>query len=89
MPTVLRRNGFQVVVFLPPREHHPPHVHVQNSDGEVVIELATHRSPQRIRQVVGMRDRDVVRAFWLVEARTNYLHACWRRYHGEDTDIKD
>lgn len=89
MPTVLRRGGFRVVIFLPPREHRPPHVHVQNSDGEAIIELATGHSPQRVRQVAGMRNRDVVRAFWLVEVKADYLLACWQRYHGEDTDIKD
>ena len=89
MPTVLRHDGFRIVIFLPPREHHPPHVHVQNADGEVVVELATQDSPQRIRQVAGMRDRDVLRAFWLVEARTEYLHVCWRRYHGKDADFTD
>ena len=84
MPTVLRQDGFRVIVFLPPREHGPPHVDVQNTDGEVVIELATTGVPQHVRRIADMRDRDVLRAFWLVESRSEFLHDCWRRYHGED-----
>ena len=48
VPTVLRQDGFRVIVFLPPREHGPPHVDVQNTDGEVVIELATTGVPQHV-----------------------------------------
>src|SRR5439155_17759960 len=31
MPTVLRVGPFRVIIFLPPREHRPPHVHVQTA----------------------------------------------------------
>lgn len=82
MPTVLRVAGFRIAIFLPPREHDPPHVHVVNADGEAVIELARPHHAQLIRAVVGMRTRDVVRAFWIVEAHTEYLLDQWRKYHG-------
>ena len=81
MPTVLRIDGFRIVIFLPPREHRPPHVHVRNADGEVVITLATAGQAQRIREVVGMRDRDVATAFWIVEEHTAFLLERWREYH--------
>ena len=82
MPTVLRAGGFRVVIHLPPREHAPPHVHVWNAGGEVVIELAAAGRPQTIREVVGMRTQDVVSAFWIVEEHTLYLLQRWRQYHG-------
>ena len=82
MPTVLRRASFRVVIFLPPREHAPPHVHVRSADGETVIELASGGRPQRVRSVAGMRTPDVVRAFRLVEQHTPFLIAQWREYHG-------
>lgn len=82
MPTVLRVGGFRVVVFLPPREHGPPHVHVRSASGEVVIDLATGGRRQSIRYVAGMRPADITRAFWLVEDNTDYLLAGWREYHG-------
>ena len=82
MPTVLRVAGFRVVVFLPPREHAPPHVHVRNASGEVVIELAVGSKRQRIRSAFGMRDADIASAFWIVEENSDYLLARWEEYHG-------
>lgn len=82
MPTVLRIARFRVVIFLPPREHQPPHVHVRNAEGEVVIELRSPGTPQMIRDAVGMRNRDVVTAFRIVGAHTEYLLERWREYHG-------
>jgi hypothetical protein len=81
VPTVLSVDGFRVVIYLPPREHEPPHVHVWEGKGEVVIELATVRRPQTIRSVAHMRTPDVARAFWIVEEHTEHLLASWRRYH--------
>lgn len=82
MPTVLRASGFRGVIFLPPREHDPPHVHVWNADGETVIELATATNPQTIRSVSGMRTNDVAAAFWIVEEHSGYLLDRWREHHG-------
>ena len=81
MPTVLRMAGFRVVIFLPPREHRPPHVHVWNASGEVVIELAREGRPQLIRTVARMRASDVAAAFRIVEEHTDYLLRHWREYH--------
>lgn len=82
MPTVLRVGGFRVVIYLPPREHAPPHVHVYNADGEVVILLATSaHAKQTVREVSGMRTDDVVQAFWIVEEHTEHLLERWRAYH--------
>jgi alkanesulfonate monooxygenase SsuD/methylene tetrahydromethanopterin reductase-like flavin-dependent oxidoreductase (luciferase family) len=82
MPTVLRVAGFRVVIFLPPREHKPPHVHVRNADGEVVIVLPVPGGAPAVREVAGMRADDVVRAFWIVEEHAEYLLERWREYHG-------
>ena len=82
MPTVLRQAGFRVVIYLPPREHLPPHVHVSNAEGEIVIELSTDARPQVIRDAVGMRSTDVVRAFRIVDEHSAFLLDRWRTYHG-------
>ena len=71
-----------MLILLPPREHAPPHVHVWNADGEVVITLAVEDRPQTVRTVAGMRPADVTAAFWLVEEHTNYLLERWREFHG-------
>ena len=81
MPTVLQVGRFRIVIFLPPREHAPPHVHVRTTSGEVVIELAG-TDPQSVRSVARMRGSDVTAAFWIVEEHTEYLLKRWREYHG-------
>ncbi|HEU4631074.1 MAG TPA: DUF4160 domain-containing protein [Gemmatimonadaceae bacterium] len=82
MPTVLEEDGFAIRIHLPPREHWPPHVHVIRGHGEVVVWLGDGRAPPSVREVYRMRDRDVVRAFRLVESHHDELLAAWRRYHG-------
>ena len=82
MPTVLRVGRFRIVIFLPPREHAPPHVHVRTASGEVVIELAEPGRPQTVRSVAGMRASEITAAFWIVEEHTQYLLERWREYHG-------
>lgn len=89
MPTALRRDGFRVAIFLPPREHAPPHVHVRRTGGEAVIELASGGRPQTIRAFAAMRTADVVRAFRIVEEHTEFLLAAWGRYHGENDKDRD
>lgn len=82
MPTVLRINGFRVVIFLPPREHAPPHVHVQHATEEAVIALAHGGRAQLLVSVTGLRDADVARAFWIVESHAEYLLDRWTEFHG-------
>ena len=78
MPTIVQRGGFMVRVLLPPREHGPPHVHVAKADGEVLINL----SPIGVREVLGMRPADVVRAVRVVDEHHGECLMAWRRYHG-------
>jgi hypothetical protein len=83
MPTVLRVDGFRVIIFLPPREHDPAHVHIVKANGEIVIELASDDEPQRIRDVYGMKGPDAIRAFRIVEEHSTMLWTEWRKYHGD------
>lgn len=50
-----------------PREHDPPHVHVVRAGGEVIITLGDEASAPAIREVHHMTDRDVLRAYRIVE----------------------
>ena len=82
MPTVLREDGFVVRIYGPPREHPPPHVHVElGANAVVVIRLGTDHKPPAVWQVFGMRDRDVVRAFRLVEEHHAAIAHAWRTIH--------
>jgi hypothetical protein len=82
MPTVLVVSGFHVRIYLPPREHAPPHVHVVKAGGEIIIVLGADDAPPMVDEVHHMRQRDVVRAYRIVEAHQAMLLEQWRRYHG-------
>jgi len=77
MPTVIQRDGFRVVIFLPPREHGPAHVHVCKAGTEVIITL----DPIGVRVVERMRPADVVQAVALVEDNRAHLLKEWRKRH--------
>lgn len=77
MPVVLRHNSFDVIIFYPPREHGPAHVHVRKAGAELVVSL----SPVEILSVGRMRDVDVMAALRLVEANVEYLLGEWRKHH--------
>ena len=82
MPTVLVRDGFRVRIYLPPREHAPPHVHVIRAGAEIVIALGSADSPPEVLEVHHMRTSDVVRAYRIVEAHQPMLLQSWSHYHG-------
>lgn len=84
MPTVLHADGFRIVVHGPPREHPPPHVHVKyGTSGRLVLRLATATSPQKVWAVHDMMERDVRRAYRLVERHHEMLMQVWRDIHDE------
>ena len=78
MPTVLREDGFDFVILLPPREHGPAHVHARKAGGEVVI-LLSSLVVQRVKQ---MRSADVVTAVSIVADHQDELLVVWRKHHG-------
>ena len=82
MPTVLRFDGFRVLILFPPREHPPAHVHVVKGDGLCVIELARGSKAQRTVKVVDMNSADVRRAERIVADHTTLLLNEWRTIHG-------
>jgi hypothetical protein len=77
MPTVHRQDGFRIVIW--PNDHRPPHVHVFTSSGEAVVQL----DPISVREYVGMKPGEVVRAVQIVEAHQTKLNAAWKEIHGE------
>ena len=81
MPTVYDEDGFQIRIYLPPREHEPPHVHVFKAGAEVVINLGKANVPPEVREVYRMRKKDALRAYRLVERLKGELLRKWREYH--------
>jgi Domain of unknown function (DUF4160) len=80
MPTIIRKDGFRVVIY--PNDHLPPHVHVLRQDGEVRVELSETFAP-RILSIVGkIGDKDVVKALDIVKVHQVDLLTVWREIHG-------
>lgn len=83
MPTVLRKDGFNIRIYL--NDHLPSHVHVFNAQGEAKINLGSETERPSLLQVWNMSDKDATKALNLVIAHQIELIAKWREIHGEST----
>lgn len=77
MATVLRQNGFSLMIYT--RDHEPMHVHVWYQGGEAVIRL---ESEIEIIEVNGMSRSDTRRAFVIVAQNRDLLIEKWREIYG-------
>lgn len=81
MPTVHREDGFRVVIY--PNDHLPRHVHVFKADGEVIIQLGSETESAFIDQVYGgISNREIVKAFEIVQLNQVKLLSAWKSIHG-------
>ncbi|GJG89775.1 hypothetical protein tb265_49560 [Gemmatimonadetes bacterium T265] len=85
MPAVHRAGSLVVKVYGPPREHPPPHAHVEvGRRGVVIVRLAIGDNPLRVWRVYGeVDDATVLAAVRLVEAHEAAVRAAWERIHGQ------
>jgi uncharacterized protein len=80
MPTILREQGFRVVIY--PNDHLPSHVHVFKGSGEVRIELGDEESAPSLMTITGqINDKDVAKALYLVKENQAKLLEKWREIH--------
>ena len=83
MVKVHDEGGFRVYVYSPPREHHPPHVHVECSrGGEVMIRLGDEDTEPSLWQNHHMGLNDARQAVRLVQEHQRRFLREWRRLHG-------
>lgn len=83
MGQVYNAEGFEVFVYAPPREHEPPHVHVESSNGgEVLIMLGDSSTAPSLWQNHHMRPADARHAMRIVEWNQQRFREEWRRLHG-------
>lgn len=73
MPTVLRVNGFQIVVYT--HDHLPKHVHVKYGGDVVILEIATGAIIRASR----MAANDIRAAQSIVVANAAFLESEWDR----------
>lgn len=77
MPTIVRQNGFDVMIFT--NDHRPAHVHVFKGRAEVVLTLA----PVSIRENFRMSKGNVRKALEIVSNNEAALMQAWREIHGD------
>jgi hypothetical protein len=83
MVKVHDEGAFRVYVYSPPRKHHPPHVHVESTEGgEVVVFLGDDQTPPTLWQNHHMRAVHAREALRIVRGHQKNLLAAWRQLHG-------
>jgi Domain of unknown function (DUF4160) len=77
MPTIIRQDGFRIVIF--PNDHIPPHVHVFKSGAEVRIELGNEPTFLSVEGKIG--NKDLAKALNLVVEHQIELLEKWKEIH--------
>lgn len=76
MPTVLREDGFAVMIYT--QDHIPAHVHIWRAGSEIIINIVSFE----IIKVEGMGRRGSAKAVEIIEANQEYLLERWHEIHG-------
>lgn len=78
MPTILKKDGFNLVLYSD--DHEPIHVHVKKAGSEVKVDALT----LEVMKVKGdISSKDVRRAVALVDENRNAIVSRWRKIHGK------
>jgi hypothetical protein len=80
MPTLLRRDGFDIRIYLD--DHAPPHVHVFKAGGQAKIVLGSSNTLPELVMVQGMNAKDIKTAILIVTNNQLFLLKKWKEYHG-------
>lgn len=81
MPTILRQNGFRVIIY--PNDHLPSHVHILKGGGEVKIDLGDGIAKPKLIAIFGdIKNQEVAKALELVIDNQAFLLAKWKEIHG-------
>ena len=83
MVRIHEEGAFRVFVYAPPREHQPPHVHVEcTHGGEVVIRIGDRELAPSLWLNHHMSAADAREALRIVEVHQLRFLAEWRQLHG-------
>lgn len=80
MPVVIREGSWRIWVY--PRDHAPPHVHVRRPGGFVKVRLPAGLEPPAMMSRARLTDREVAEAVRLVEKHRDALSFAWSEIHG-------
>jgi len=81
MPTVLRKDGFNFVIYTD--DHEPMHTHIKKAGKEVVINLGDEDTKPYERENKGMSLKNRRRALQIAAEHQDYLIEKWREIHGD------
>ena len=80
MPTVLRFEGYRVVVY--PNDHRPAHVHVIGRGCEAVFDLRCPAGPVELRENYGFSRREIGHISDVLNGHLENLCREWEQIHG-------
>ena len=80
MPTVLRVDGYQIMIYLD--DHLPPHVHVSARGAELVVNLNCATAFVSVRNNDGFKNREIATIVRLVQQHRDLLCQMWKGIHG-------
>ena len=81
MPTVLKLDGYRVVIY--PSDHRPSHVHVIGSGSEAVFLLSCPDGPVELRESFNCKETEIGQIRSKLAEHLSSLCAEWRRIHGQ------
>ncbi len=81
MPTIIRKDGFQVVIWT--NDHEPMHVHVFKAEGELVVNLGDSESPVSVRDNYEMSGKNERKALNIVSENQTFLRSKWVEIYGK------
>ncbi len=81
MPTVIRKDGFQIVIWT--NHHAPAHVHVFKAEGELVVNLGDSNSAVSVRDNFEMSNKNERRALEIVGENQTFLRSKWVEIYGK------
>ena len=77
MPTIIRQNGFSIMIYT--KDHEPMHVHVWYQGNMAIIEFEDEIS---IRENVGLSRRQLKQAIEIVVENRELLIDEWEKIYG-------
>ncbi|MGA7156444.1 MAG: DUF4160 domain-containing protein [Acidobacteriaceae bacterium] len=80
MPTVLRVDGYQIMIYVD--DHLPAHVHVLARGCELVVNLNCSAAFVSVRNNDGFKNPEIARIMRLVQSHRDHLCTAWRELHG-------
>jgi hypothetical protein len=82
MPLVLRKGGVAFYIYLPPKEHGPPHVHARTAGLECEFWLTGAVKKNQGR----LCDRDLRRIWRVIDDHIELFQEQWEVYHGKEEE---